>query len=47
MLSKFGYKKNQVEELAYNSSKSLAGSFLGNPIPFDKSSAMEVINNLI
>jgi len=47
MLSNFGYKRNQVEELAYNSSKSLSGSFSGNPIPFDKSSATEVINNLI
>ena len=46
-LSDFGYKKNQVEELADKSSKSLAGSFLGNPIHFDKFSAREVINNLI
>tara|TARA_B100002052_G_C15876953_1_gene597443 strand:+ start:5 stop:1147 length:1143 start_codon:yes stop_codon:yes gene_type:complete len=46
-LSHFGYKKNQVQELANKSSESLAGSFSGNPIPFDQNSAIDVINNLI
>ena len=34
-------------DLAENSSIALSGSFSGNPIPFDKSAAIEVISSLI
>jgi len=46
-LNEFGYNKDQVDDLAENASISLSGSFSGNPIPFDKSSAIEVISSLI
>ena len=44
-LNDFGYSKNDIKDLAEKCSSSLSGSFAGNPINFDKTSAYEVIEN--
>ena len=46
-LTSYGYKANDIEELSINVSNALGGSFEGNPIPFDKKSAKEVLNKLL
>ncbi len=46
-LRKLGYKNEGVKTLAQNVSKSLEGSFLGNPISFNVKSAEEVLTKLI
>ncbi len=46
-LANFGYKIENAVMLSENSSKDKIDSFSGNPIPFNKESALEVIQNLI
>lgn len=42
-LNHFGYNHRDIEDLAEKCSSSLSGSFAGNPINFDKNSAIKVI----
>lgn len=46
-LINYGYKKKDIDKLAVEVSKSLSGSFEGNPIIFDLNSAKEVLNEQI
>ena len=46
-LNSYGYNNENIMNLAQKVSKTLQGSFAGNPIPFNDESAKEIINNLI
>jgi len=46
-LKDYGYLKGDINNLAKSVSKALQGSFSGNPIPFNTSSAEQVLSNLL
>jgi alcohol dehydrogenase len=47
VLKDYGYLKGDINNLAKSVSKALQGSFSGNPIPFNTSSAEQVLSNLL
>lgn len=46
-LAKYGYEKKHIDNLALEVSRSLMGSFEGNPIIFDLNSAKDILNEQI
>jgi len=46
-LSKYGYNENNIYDFSKEASKSLTGSFDGNPVIFNEEAVRTVIRNLI